>query len=192
MSTSFIQGTGLAVCGRGLSASLSNTSAVGPASPGGDGLAAGGGSTVDVTGLSAGGHNAAKLGDSTITIRRSGRRRGERGGRYDWQAATPSTVNLIDDLVTATPTSAVNAAALSAVTAGGASAAAVQRARLDHRGARVDPECAVVARPALGAPAATIDLRNSIEQLEGGAEADEENVAADRGSVTASHSDLAK
>ena len=47
-------------------------------------------------------------------------------------------------------------------------------------------------RPALGAPAATIDLRNSIAQLEGGAEADEADVAADRGSVTASHSDLAK
>ena len=111
---------------------------------------------------------------------------------YDWQAATPTTVNLIDDLVTATPTSAVNAAALSAVTAGGASAAAanVRGSTIVARG--VDPQYAVVARPALGAPAATIDLRNSIAQLEGGAEADEADVAADRGSVTASHSDLAK
>ena len=193
VSTSFIQGTGLALSGRGLSASLSNTSAVGPASPGGDGLAAGGGSTVDVTGLSAQGYNAAKLGDSTITIRRSVLDGVASGAAvYDWQAATPTTVNLIDDLVTATPTSAVNAAALSAVTAGGASAAAVnvRGSTIVARG--VDPQYAVVARPALGAPAATIDLRNSIAQLEGGAEADEADVAADRGSVTASHSDLAK
>jgi hypothetical protein len=193
VSTSVFQGTGLALNGRALTATVANTSAVGPASPGGDGFAASGGSTVDVTGLSAQGHNAAQLGDSTVTLRRSVLD-GVAAGVcvYDVLAATPTTVNLVDDLVTATPTSTVNAAALTATTAVGGSAVAVnvRGSTIVARG--VDPQYAVVARPGVGAPTATIDLRNTIAQLEGGAESDEADVAADRGAVTASHSDLAK
>lgn len=187
------QGDALALNGPGLAATISNASATGPSAAGGDGFVAGGGATVDTTGLRATGYRGAQLGDSTVALRRS-----VIGGRaagvevYDSLAATPTAVTLLDDLITATPTAAVDAAALSAGTALGGSAATVTVRGSTIVAGGVDPQYAVVARPAVGAPAATIDMRNSIARLTGAAEAGEADVAADGGGVTVSHSDLAK
>jgi hypothetical protein len=193
-SVSFFPGTGLSLNGAGLTAGLTNTSALGPTTGVGGGVAftAGGGSTVDATGLSAQGYSGAQVGDSTITLRRS-RVEGVAYGLvvYDFLAATPTTVNVADSLVTATPTGALNAAALSASTSGGAAPVAVNVRGSTVIARGVDPQYAVVSRPASGAPMATIDLRNTIARLEGPAEADEADVAADRGNVTAANSDFA-
>jgi hypothetical protein len=192
-SAGLVQGDALVLHGRALTAALSDTSVTGPAKAGGAGLAVGGGSTVDATGLTAQGYEAVQPGDSTVTLRRSVLEGVVSGVCiYDVLAATPTTVNLIDDLVTATPATPINAAALAATSAAGGSAVSVnvRGSTIVARG--VDPQYAVVARPGAGGPAATIDLRNTIARLEGAAEADEADVAADRGVVTASHSDLAK
>jgi hypothetical protein len=191
-SLSFFPGTGLALYGAGLTANLTNTSVVGATTSGGTAFTASSGATVDATGLSIQGVIAAQVGDSTITLRRS-RVEGVVYGLYvyDFLAATPTAVTVADSLVTVTPTGAVNAAALSASTSGGASNAIVNLRGSTVIARGVDPQYAVVSRPASGAPAATIDLRNTIARLEGPAEADEADVAADRGTVTATYSDFA-
>jgi hypothetical protein len=189
-SPGIFQGTGLALSGRGLTATLSNTFAIGPSAAGGDGLTAGGGSTVDATAVHASGYGAAQLADSTVTLRRSVLQGVYAGvAVHDFLSATATTVNLLDDLITATPTSPMNATALS-VNANGASAAVnVRNSTIVARG--IDSQYAVVVRPSLGAPSATIDVRNSIARLEGAQEAGEADVAADRGALTVSHSDIA-
>jgi hypothetical protein len=190
-SNSSFEGTALALSGLGLTATVVNTSATGPSAPGGNGFVADGGATVDVTGLTAQGHGAAKLADASATIRRSSMQGVGRGvSVYDSLSGTPTTVNLLDDLITASPVSPANASALSAFSSGGTGATVnVRGSTILARGA--DPQFAVIARPSLGSPTATIDLRNSIARLEGGAEAGEADVAADRGAITASHSDFA-
>jgi hypothetical protein len=190
-SISLLAGTGMYLSGAGLAATLSNTSAVGVPTAG-TAFSASSAATVDATGLTAQGYTAAQLSDSTVTLRRS-RVEGVIGGLtvYDSTAATPTTVSAIDSLITATPTAAVNAVGLSVMTFGGASAAAVNLRGSTVVARGVDPQYAVVSRPASGAPMATIDLRNSIARLEGPAEADEADIAADRGTVTAAYSDFA-
>jgi hypothetical protein len=189
-SPGIFQGTALSLIGRGLTATITSTSATGPAAAGGDGIAVGGGSTVDATGLHASGYGAAQLADSSVTLRRSVLEGVAAGvAVHDFLSATPTTVNLLDDLITAAPVSAVNATALSVNADGAPAAVNVRGSTILARG--VDPQYAVVARPALGSPSATIDLRNSIARLEGGAEAGEADVAADRGAVSMSSSDVA-
>ena len=190
-SNSLVQGTGLDLSGPGLTATVADTSAIGPSPPGGDGFVADGGSTVDVTGLTAQGHGAVKLADSTVTIRRSSMQGVGRGvSVYDTLSGTPTSVTLLDDLITATPVSATNASALAVFSSAGSGAAvSVRSSTILARG--VDPQYAVIARPSLGLSTATIDLRNSIARLEAAAEPGEADVAADRGALTVSHSDFA-
>jgi len=185
------QGTALDLSGPGLTATAADTSAIGPSPQGGDGFVAEGGATVDVTGLRAQGHGAVKLADSTVTIRRSSLQGVGRGlSVYDTLSGTPTSVTLLDDLITATPVSATNASALAVFSSAGSGAAvSVRSSTIVARG--VDPEFAVIARPSLGLSTATIDLRNSIARLQGGAEPGEADIAADRGALSVSHSDFA-
>jgi hypothetical protein len=189
-SSNGVQGTALDLSGPGLTATVAGTSAIGPSPQGGDGFVADGGSTVDVTGLTAQGHGAVKVADSTVTIRRSSMQGVGRGvSVYDAASGTPTSVTLLDDLITATPVSATSASALAVFSsAGSAAAVSVRSSTILARG--VDPEFAVIARPSLGLSTATIDLRNSIARLEAGAEPGEADVAADRGALSVSHSDF--
>src|SRR4051794_7165791 len=66
----FTQTEALPLHGRAVSATVSNTSVIGSAGPGGVGLAVGGGATVDATGLTASGYEAVQPGDSKLTVTR--------------------------------------------------------------------------------------------------------------------------
>ena len=191
-----IQGTAFQVAassGGVLHATLANTSAVGPtASFGGQGFQANGGVTVEAVGLTATGVLGAQVSDSTATFSRSVID-GITGGLnvYDFSAGTPTNVTVVDSLVTATPTSAINAAAVAVTDGSGATAPTLTLRGSTVFARGVDPQYAVVSRPGSGAPVATINLQNTIARLETPAESDEADVAADRGVVTATNSDFA-
>jgi hypothetical protein len=186
-----ISGYGGYLYGVGLTGSLAGASLSGPTN-GAPGLVVSGGSTVDATGISAQGTYAAQFGDATVNLRRS-RIEGVYAGLYVYESSTaPATyVSVTDSLILVTPTSPFDAVALSAQTSSGSAplTVPVRGSTIIARG--LDPLAAVAARPPSGAPTTNIDLRNSIARLEGGAESGEGDVAADRGTVTAAHSDFA-
>jgi hypothetical protein len=186
-----ISGYGASLFGPGLTANLAGASLIGPTN-GAPGLVVSNGATVDATGITAQGTYAAQFGDATVNLRRS-RIEGVYTGLYVYESSSaPATyVSVTDSLILVTPTSALNAVALSAQTSSGSAPLTlpVRGSTIIARG--VDPLAAVAARPPSGAPSTNIDLRNSIARLEGGAESGEGDLAADRGTVTAAHSDFA-
>ena len=179
----------------GLTATMTNSSVVGSVSGafgGGVGLTVSGGTAFSGSGLSVSGYSAAEVSDSSLTLQRSRLEGLIRALTVrDFTAATPTTVTVADSLVTATPTAATSAAAVLASTSVGASAATVNLRGSTVIARGVDPQYAVFSQPASGAPAATINLHNTIARLEGPAEADEADLAADRGTVSAAYSDFA-
>jgi hypothetical protein len=186
-------GTGAALSGASLNANLTGVTVLGPSGSGiGSALVASGGTTLAATGLEADGPVAAQLSDATVDIRRS-ELRGTINGVVAWDSVggAASSLTLSDSLVVVTPPSAIDATAVYATTYSGAGplSVVVRGSTVVARG--VDPKYAVVAQPNAGAPAATVELRNSIARLEGGAEAGEADIAADRGTVTAAHSNFA-
>jgi hypothetical protein len=184
-------GYGAGLYGLGLTANVTGATLLGP-SGGAPGVVAGGGATVDATGITAQGTYAAQFGDATVNLRRS-RIEGIYSGLYVYESSSaPATyVSVTDSLITVTPPGAFDAVALSAQTSSGSAPLTVpiRGSTIIARG--VDPLAAVAARPPSGAPSTNIDLRNSIARLEGGAESGEGDLAADRGTVTAAHSDFA-
>ena len=196
-SVSFFDSAGASLSGAGLTAGMTDTSLIGP-SDGGTGLTVFSQAVIDGTGLLSQGLAGAQVADSTVTFRRS-RIEGVSGtgtasaglAVADSVAGTPTTVSVIDSLVSVTPNVAANAVALSATASVGAGTAAVTVRGSTVLARGTDPQYAVVARPAAGAPSTTIALTNTIARLEGPAEADEADVAADRGTVTAAYSDFA-
>ena len=186
-----ISGYGASLFGPGLTANLAGASLIGPTN-GAPGLVVSGGPTVDATGITAQGTYAAQFGDATVNLRRS-RIEGVYLGLavYESSSAPATYVSVTDSLILVTPTSPVDAVALSAQTSSGSAPLTlpVRGSTIIARG--LDPLAAVAARPPSGAPSTNIDLRNSIARLEGGAESGEGDLAADRGTVTAAHSDFA-
>jgi hypothetical protein len=189
--SSFINGQAMSLGGLGLTANVSNATAIGAAGSG-LGMSLGGGASIDATGVTVQAPYGVQILDATVNLRRS-RVEGVNGGVLVVETSTaPATyVTVTNSLITIAPTFAVDAVALSAQTSSGSAALTVpvRNSTIVARGN--DPLYAVATRPPSGAPSTTIDLRNSIARLEDGAGAGEADVAADRGTVTAAHSDFA-
>jgi hypothetical protein len=188
-----INGYGLIASGLGLTASVVNSTVLGgTSSSSGLGVSIGFGATVDASGLTVQAPFGVQIADATVNLRRS-RIEGVNGGAFVYETSTaPATyVTVTNSLITVAPTFAIDAVAFSAQTSSGSAplSVPVRNSTIIARG--VDPLYAVAARPPSGAPSASIDLRNSIARLEDGAGSGEADVGADRGTVTATHSDFA-